>query len=298
MNNTDNTSNEVKRLDLTICGGEHDVVELDEVLATETPETTYREKLSVRGERVISHQPIAHSKMIDLLRGELDSRDFTVVNECHNLAKEGKRYFGLFQVNHNSRGDNGDRGTVIGLRNAHDKAFSAGICAGDAPFVCDNLIFSNDVVVARKHVGDYENLISELVGKISGALGQVFSMWTKQDERVQNYKEREIGNTEAHDLIIRAYKANAINLQKIPDVLNQWESSDHVEFWDRNVNSLYNAFTEVYKGNLFINSNPSTLVNRSDGLHSVLDPFVGLNYEEEKTEEVSQATVEELVGAA
>jgi hypothetical protein len=111
-------------------------------------------------------------------------------------------------------------------------------------------------------------------------------MWNTQDNRVNSYKEREISNSEANDLIIKAYQAKAINLQRIPDVLNQWESSDHPDFWDRNVNSLYNAFTEVYKGNLFLNSTPSNLMNRSYGLHSVLDSFVGIEKPEPEIVEV------------
>ena len=67
-----------------------------------------------------------------------------------------------------------------------------------------------------------------------------------------------------------ACKAGALPKSKIIDVVDQWESSDHPEFWDRNVNSLYNAFTEVYKGNLV------ALPNRSDALHSVLDSEVAL----------------------
>ena len=66
-------------------------------------------------------------------------------------------------------------------------------------------------------------------------------------------------------------KAGALPKSKIMDVVNQWESSDHPEFWDRNVNSLYNAFTEVYKGNLV------QLPNRSDALHSVLDSEVSFD---------------------
>ena len=62
------------------------------------------------------------------------------------------------------------------------------------------------------------------------------------------------------------------------------------------MNSLYNAFTEVYKGNLV------ALPNRSDALHSVLDTEVGfdLNSAEEAElvpmGEVMQATEAELVG--
>ena len=154
------------------------------------------------------------------------------------------------------------------------QSFSAGICAGDAPFVCDNLIFRTMLLL--KHVGDCENLISELVGKISG-VGQVFSMWTKQDNAF-NYKEgkRKHRGTRPYHC---AY--SAINLQKIPDVLNQWDLVTTVSL-EQERKLLYNAFTEVYKGNLFINSNPSTLVSWVWRASLCTWPFVGLNYGEER----------------
>ena len=86
--------------------------------------------------------------------------------------------------------------------------------------------------------------------------------------RINAYKSREIKNAEANDIIINACKAGAVPKSKVMDVVDQWESSDHPEFWDRNVNSLYNAFTEIYKGNL------TALPNRSQALHSVLDNVV------------------------
>ncbi len=45
----------------------------------------------------------------------------------------------------------------------------------------------------------------------------------------------------------------------------------HEEFAPRNLWSLHNAFTEVYKGNLL------ALPKRSQALHSIFDPFAGLN---------------------
>ena len=91
-----------------------------------------------------------------------------------------------------------------------------------------------------------------------------------KDQQTQKvpYKNRSIGNVLAHDLIIKAVRAGALPKSKVLDVADQWASSDHLEFRDRNVNSLYNAFTEVYKGNLV------ALPNRSDALHSVLDSVV------------------------
>jgi hypothetical protein len=282
-----------KKSNLAICGGNSDVVTLEQVESNLTPPTTYRTKQNKDGTDSVSHQCIPHIEMINRLRSELTKREFQVEGECHNLAHNkksgnaGDRYFGLFQVSHDSRKENHDRATVIGLRNAHDKAFSAGICAGDAPFVCDNLIFSNEVTVSRKHTGDYENLLQEVSSKIQEALGKVFGMWNTQDARVDAYKNREITNGEANDLIIKAYQADAVSVTQIPAVLNQWESSDHPEFWDRNMNSLYNAFSETYKGNLGLRG--TNLVKRSDGLHSVFDPFAGLLSKE--TVEVEAETV-------
>ena len=154
---------------------------------------------------------------------------------------------------------------MVGVRNSHDKTFPAGLCAGDAPFVCDNLIFTNTIKLARRHT---KNILQDLDFTINRALGKLFGFWHGQDARIEAYKNRTLGNVYANDLIIKATKAGALPKSKIIDVVNQWESSDHPEFWDRNVNSLYNAFTEVYKGNLV------QLPNRSDALHSVFDNFV------------------------
>jgi len=170
----------------------------------------------------------------------------------------------LFAVEHPNR-EASDRGCVVGIRNSHDKTFPAGLCAGDAPFVCDNLIFTNTIKLARRHT---RNILNDLNFTINRAIGKLFNFWHGQDSRINAYKSHEIGNSQANDLIIEACKAGALPKSKIMDVVNEWESSDHPEFWDRNVNSLYNAFTEIYKGNLV------ALPNRSDALHSILDGVV------------------------
>jgi hypothetical protein len=118
----------------------------------------------------------------------------------------------------------------------------------------------------------------------------LFGFWHGQDQRIEAYKDRSIGNVLAHDLIIKAVRAGALPKSKILDVADQWESSDHVEFKDRNINSLYNAFTEIYKGNLV------ALPNRSDALHSVLDSYVDFNIDNHVENTIDMEVVEgELV---
>ena len=287
-------SNSKSKIDLRICGGEHKVTTLEEVQAVTTPEVEYRKERNIDGSLSVSYQPIGHDLLIDKTRNHLEQGGFEVVGESHNLARGGKRYFGLFEVTHPTR-ENSERGTVIGLRNAHDKCFPAGLCAGDAPFVCDNLIFTNTVKLARRHT---KNIFAELDSVIARTLGKLFTFWGGQDQRIESYRQFELNNAQVNDLVIRSYQAGAIPKTKVTDVVDQWEKSDHPEFWDRNMNSLYNAFTEVYKGNLV------ALPNRSDALHSVLDSEVGFdfNFDHEEAElvpveAVEQATELQVVGA-
>tara|TARA_Y100000361_G_scaffold131285_1_gene127849 strand:- start:686 stop:1615 length:930 start_codon:yes stop_codon:yes gene_type:complete len=293
MNNSENTTNTPRKsVNLHICGGNRTLVEYDQVVGVPTPPVEFRKKENANGERAISYQPIAHHELVTRTKGFLDEQGFTIQDEVHSLARDNKHYFGLFAVDHPNRADS-DRGCVIGVRNSHDKTFPAGLCAGDAPFVCDNLIFTNTIKLARRHT---RNILQDLNSTINRALGKLFGFWHGQDNRIDAYKGLELSNAQANDIVIRACKAGALPKSKIMDVVNQWESSDHAEFWDRNVNSLYNAFTEVYKGNLV------ALPSRSDALHSVLDGVVDFKMDEslfdeaELVEVAEVATSENVVG--
>ena len=294
MNQSENTTNSPRKsVNLNICGGNRTLVEFDQVVGVPTPPVEYRKKENANGERAVSYQPIAHHKVVNRAKNFLGEQGFTIQDEVHSLARANQHYFGLFSVDHPNRAES-DRGCVVGIRNSHDKTFPAGLCAGDAPFVCDNLIFTNTIKLARRHT---RNILNDLDFMINRALGKLFGFWHGQDQRIDAYKNVELTNAQVNDIVIRACKAGALPKSKIIDVVNQWESSDHPEFWDRNVNSLYNAFTEIYKGNLV------ALPSRSDALHSVLDSEVNfsidetLDFEEAELVEVAEvATSENALG--
>ena len=145
--------------------------------------------------------------------------------------------------------------------------------------------------MARRHT---KNILSELDSVIARTLGRLFDFWVGQDNRIDSYKNYDLTDAQVNDLVIRAFKAGAIPKTKIVDVVNQWDKSDHPEFWDRNMNSLYNGFTEVYKGNL------NALPQRSDALHSVLDAEVGFDLSAFDRPEMVEAEVVQVneVGVA
>lgn len=208
--------------------------------------------------------PVAHDKLVDSVKGALVASGANIVKEEHALYKGGDRYFGLLHL-----GDNNDGGnTVVGLRNSHDKTFPAGLSLGNRVFVCDNLSFSGDVVVARKHtrfIGrDLERLIYQAVGKLADLRG-------KQQLRFAAYKARELSDVDAHDLMIRALLAHVVSGEAIPKVVDEWRKPSHEDFSPRNVWSLFNDFTEVMKGTA-----PMAAVKRTMTLHGLLDAHCGL----------------------
>ena len=253
------------RLKLRICGSKSNVVKMDDVRRVPTPKETNRWK------------PVPHASIVDVTRNTLEDKGFEIINEAHNLTKSGDHYFGMFQVFHENLADNGsERGCVVGMRNSHDKLFAAGLCAGDAPFICDNLVFHNDVVFTRKHVGEVRKELLQRVEKITEHL---IPMWSKQNERVDAYKEVGLNDREAQHLIFDVYEAgiktNLIGQSTLAQAWEQWKDSDHKVFQDRNLNSLYNAFTEVSKGR-----NVMHLPKRSEIFHKAFDPVAGIEQAE------------------
>lgn len=95
--------------------------------------------------------------------------------------------------------------------------------------------------------------------------------WHDQDKRISAYKEADIGEVDAHDLIIRATDVGVCSNRLIPSVLNEWREPRYDAFVGRTVWSLFNAFTESLKiGNL------TELPKRTEALHGLLDTHVGL----------------------
>ena len=193
------------------------------------------------------------------MRGALTANGAEIIKEEHALYHEGDRYFGLLHLADNSDGGN----TVIGIRNSHDKTFPAGLSLCNLVFVCDNLSFSGDVTVARKHtrfIGrDLDRLIYAAVGKLS-------DLRVKQEARFEAYRGKELNDMEAHDLIVRSMLARVIGGAAVPKVVHEWREPAHDEFMPRNVWSLFNSFTEVLKG-----ISPQTIVKRTMTLHGLLD---------------------------
>jgi hypothetical protein len=156
---------------------------------------------------------------------------------------------------------------VLGLRNSHDKSFPVGLVAGASVFVCDNLSFSGEVRLTRKHTTHLQRDLPQLV---AGGVGKLMQLWMHQGQRIDAYKNHRMRDKSAHDLVIRAVDVGACTNRMTPSVIKEWREPSHIEFGERSACSLFNAFTEILKGNL------PELPKRTEVLHALFDTTVGL----------------------
>ncbi len=209
--------------------------------------------------------PIAHIELINQVEQTLKANRLMVGTHAHSLSHDQARYFGLMEIQRSDADD--DYCWVLGLRNSHDKTFPAGIAAGAQVLVCDNLSFSGEIKLARKHT---RFILRDLPQLVQGAIGKLAARWHDQDERFANYKRTDLDDRTAHDLVIRALDVGVCPNRKIPEILRNWREPIYSEFEPRTVWSLFNGFTDALKGNL------NELPRRTEALHGLLDHHVGL----------------------
>ena len=237
------------------CGGQEQT--FDAVRAVHTPSATR------------SWQPVAHDYLVGEVRDTLRNNGLAVRQEVHSLAKDGQRYFGLMEVHRKAEKELADTSWVLGLRNSHDQSFSAGMVVGMSVFVCDNLSFSGEIKVLRKHT---TNVFKDLPQLVSRSVGELVTRWNSQETRVLAYKEAELDDKTVHDLVVRAADNGTCAYSYVPKVLKAWREPPPEAFLPRNAWSLFNAFTETLKG-----GNLYELPKRTQALHGLLDMHCGLS---------------------
>jgi hypothetical protein len=242
-----------------------------------------REKLSLvpTPMRTPTWVPIPHDRLLLGVLDTLTRNHMELVNEAHGVTRDGNRYFGLLQVANGQNSD--DFGLVIGLRNSHDKSFPAGLVVGASVFVCDNLSFSGEVRLARKHTAHVER---DLPSLITRAVGQLGELRNTQDRRFAAYKQTELSDGQAHDLLIQAIDARVLPVTKLPNALAEWRAPRHEEFRQgKTAWRLFNAFTEALKGHLDL------LAARTQALHGLMDTTCGLILPKSQPKEIIDATI-------
>jgi hypothetical protein len=155
------------------------------------------------------------------------------------------------------------------LRNSHDKSFPIGIAFGSRVIVCDNLAFSGDHVIRRKHTVKAKR---ELPGLVTEIVQPLREQRIQQNERLAYYRRIPLDDRIADHVILTMYRENIIGVQRIGDVLNQWERPQH-DWGDKTAWRLFNAATFALAGK--VAERPALTQYLHEVLHRVCDEVVG-----------------------
>lgn len=244
-------------------------VNFEQLMGVETPLATE------------SHTPIPHSQLVSLTRDAIERAGLSVAEEEHALARGGLRYFGGFALT-GADIAGGDRNIVLGLRNAHDKSFAASIAVGNRMLVCENLCFSSDIKLARRHT---TNIMSDLPRVLSSAVARVVAHWNDMGNRIEAYKQTEVENV--GDLIVQLVDAKAFPARDIYNAVQEFRNPRHEEFKGGSLWTLYNSITENLKG-----GDISKLSDRTIRMQSIFDKMA--HHKPQIVEVEAQPIVEEM----
>jgi len=206
--------------------------------------------------------PIGHDYFVDLVEDQLNERNLKVVNSGFALGNEGSNMFGVLEIGH---AKNDEYATIIGLRNSHIKWFAASIACGSGVFVCDNMAFSGEVTVGRKHTS---LILDDLPSIINEAIDGVITLKDEQANRYEAYKGRQLATNEAEFLVIEMLRRGVINTGRVEKVIAEWDAPTHRQFSKTGDSGwrMFNAATEALKG-LSMNE----LAPRTRNLHTLMD---------------------------
>lgn len=213
-----------------------------------------------------SFTPIAHSFLVEQTLEALDRNGYSVTEEKHALARFGQRYFGGFQIAGPDINSN-ERKLVLGLRNSHDRTFAASICVGNRMIVCENLCFSSDIKLARRHT---TNILRDIPRVLAEAIGRLLSHWTDMETRISRYQNTEIGFDQACTLAVQLAEAKALPAREVFPVTQEFKAPRHPEFNSPTLWNLYNSVTENLKG-----SDLTKLPARTMVMQSIFDAMAG-----------------------
>ena len=213
------------------CGGEP--ATLEEIAAVPAPNETDTYKPLLHYDLALNTMRIGEEMM--------SIRGFKVQRAGFGLSNEGRRMFGLVSFKNGVEG----MGLAVGFRNSYDKTMSAGFAIGGKVFICDNLALAGELVVMRRHTG---GIIEELRDKLVLTFHKAHQTWDSLVNDRQRMQESELSNDRAYEIIGLAFGRQLIHPRQFLNVVREWRTPRHEEFKDRNLWSLYNGFTEVYKG--------------------------------------------------
>jgi hypothetical protein len=221
-----------------------------------TPEVFMSELMLHRGARTVDRPeldavyppaptdtwyPLKHSVVLDRVLQTLDASGYKIKKQQYALSADKHRFFGTLDL----ESPIADGISLsVGIRNSNDKSFPIGFMCGDRVFCCDNLAFSAETVIARKHTRFGERRFNDALSRAILGLRQYQDVAAKRIEALQRF---DLSEDAANSYLLQAAEKGVVGWRLLPQVIREWREPSHEEFKPRTAWSLFNSFTEVIK---------------------------------------------------
>jgi hypothetical protein len=210
--------------------------------------------------------PVSHTRVLSAVRETLGAAGYLVRKQSLAVARDGARFFGTLDLATSLTADGGVA-LAVGIRNSTDKTFPLGFCAGNRVFVCDNLAFSAELLVRRKHTRYGERHFAH---GIAAAVQGLATFRGAEEGRINRLMGRVLSEDEALSFLVRAMERKVIAAPTVPKVLAEWRrpthdygTGDEPTAW-----KLLNCFTTVLGGRA--RTNPAEYTAQTIRLNAML----------------------------
>lgn len=183
--------------------------------------------------------PVKHSAVLDAVSETLQGAGFHIRATRLSIAHEGHRFFGTLDL---ATEIAGGISLAVGIRNSTDKSFPIGFCCGSRVFVCDNLAFTSEIVVSKKHTRFGQERYLEGLSRAVATLPQYQVTAAQWVSRLQEWTLEE---DMANSLLLQAYEKDIVGSRLLPLILHEWRNPKFEEYKPRTGWSLFNCFTDV-----------------------------------------------------
>ncbi len=186
--------------------------------------------------------PISHHQVFDAVSETLTGAGFQIQQTRLSLSHADARFFGTLDLTHRVSDVNGGVTLAVGIRNSTDKSFPIGFCCGTRVFVCDNLGFTSEIVVSKKHTRFGQERYLEGISRAVAGLHQYQEAASHWIDRLRHW---DLSEDAANSYLLQAYEQNVIGARLLPQVIKEWRQPKFDEYRPRTAWSLWNCFTAV-----------------------------------------------------
>lgn len=228
--------------------------------------------------------PLKHGAVLDTAIATLEAAGFGVVRTELALSRGDMRFFGTLTL---ANRVTDDCSLTVGVRNSIDKSFPIGFAVGERVFVCDNLAFSSEIVIARKHTRFGETRFQEAVSQAVVALPDYQS---QAGERIKRLQAWELTPDEADALLLRSFEQGLVSIRHFADCIRAWREPAYEDFRPRTGWSLLNSVTGVLKERQRVN--PQAAAAQTIALQRLIAPPLHRHCDASPTQEPIPATLQ------